>query len=106
MDEPLPDPEPNSQTGAQSQLGFETRTKNSKALRDIAELSAAELSAALFQFIPASGRINREELLEMTSNYLGVPVRRARSFLNRTISDEKRAGRLEVDSGWENVWRA
>jgi very-short-patch-repair endonuclease len=61
---------------------------------------------ALYLFIPSQGKIRREELLESVSTHLGLPLKAARPKLNRLIYDEKRAGRIELDSGWENVWLA
>ena len=60
---------------------------------------------AIYQFIPSSGKVRREEVLEKASGHLGLPLKKARSDLNRIIADERRAGRLELDSGWESVWR-
>lgn len=65
----------------------------------------AELRSALYQFIPSSGKIRREEVLEKASAHIGRSLKKARSDLNRIIANEKQAGKLGVDSGWENLWR-
>ncbi|MEW6158510.1 MAG: AAA domain-containing protein, partial [Verrucomicrobiota bacterium] len=87
-------------SSVQSQLVLEVP----KSIGD-GRATATELRNALYQFIPNHGKIHREEVLEKASAHLGLPLKKARSDLNRMIADEKRAGRLELDSGWENVWR-
>lgn len=69
-------------------------------------LTTTQLRDALYHFIPGSGKIGRENLLEKVSTHFGLPLRKARSELNHLIAEERRAGRLELDPGWENLWRA
>jgi very-short-patch-repair endonuclease len=68
-------------------------------------LTPVEIRDTLFRFIPAEGKIKREELLQKISEHWGIPIKKARSVLNRAIADERRAGRLRLDDGWEDVWR-
>lgn len=89
------------QRSSQPQLKLEVP----KAIGE-ATVAPTDLRSAVYHFIPSTGKISREELLEKTSTHLGLPLRKARSELDRMIADEKRAGRLELDSGWEHVWRA
>jgi very-short-patch-repair endonuclease len=69
-------------------------------------LTPAQIRDGLFRFIPAEGKIKREELLQKLSEHWGIPIKKARSVLNHTIADERRAERLRLDDGWEFVWRA
>jgi very-short-patch-repair endonuclease len=69
-------------------------------------LTPAQIRDGLFRFIPAEGKIKREELLQVLSEHWGIPIKKARSVLNHAIADERRAERLCLDEGWEYVWRA
>jgi very-short-patch-repair endonuclease len=89
------------QRPSQPQLKFNT----TQTVGDAQE-TPHKLRDILFQLIPSSGKIPREGLLEKVATRLGLPLKQARSEINKTIAEEKRAGRLELDSGWENVWRA
>jgi hypothetical protein len=82
----------------QADLKIESKTEIGRTPTEIRE--------ALFRFIPAEGKIKREELLGIISSHWGIPIKKARSVLNYAIADERRAERLRLDDGWEYVWRA
>src|SRR5204863_5117709 len=70
-------------------------------------VTRSQLVNALYQFIPASGEIPREDLIDKTSRSIGVSVEAALAELNKLINEERSYGRLHVTPGsWENVWRA
>ncbi len=68
-------------------------------------VTADELRNALYRFIPQSGKIGREKLLEDVSAHLNLHLRKARPELNKMIAAERRVGCVELDSGWEHIWR-
>jgi len=74
---------------------------------NVGSLVLPAMLIALYQFIPTSGAIWHEELIEKASRALGISPKAAKPELNRLINDEREAGRIEVTPGtWEKVWRA
>jgi len=68
-------------------------------------VTADELRNVLYRFIPQSGKIGREKLLEDVSAHLNLHLRKARPELNKMIAAERRVGCVELDAGWEHIWR-
>ena len=90
------------QKAPQPQLQLETLI----VIGDV-KITATELRQTLYRFIPASGKVDREQLLEKVSENIGCALEKARPDLNRLIDEERFAGRLEVTRGnWAEVWRA
>jgi len=74
-------------------------------LRTIDDVTRIELRAAIYQAIPISGSVERDELLRTVTSLIGLSRlgRKIRSRINKTIAAEVRSGRLKTD--WKTVSR-
>jgi hypothetical protein len=87
----------------QEAAGIETALESATVADVLLESDLLQLTRVI---LPSGSTIERERLLYRISAELKQPLsRKLRSALNRMLSREVRAGRLEVDDAWVNVRR-
>ncbi len=95
---------PVQRSNASTPSGWRISTPTS-SIRDVADLTEQEVHDAIFNNVPQTGTIEREDLLAAVQQHFGFArvAKRLRSMVNQGISAEVRAGRLQTD--WAKVWR-